>query len=58
VVELRIQASVEIPEFPTKRRRKPIIRIWRKEFIDADESNLPDKISEGPLKPLLAEIPD
>ncbi|KAG4968378.1 hypothetical protein JHK82_034099 [Glycine max] len=56
VVELRIQASVEIPEFPTKRRRKPIIRIWRKEFIDADESNLPDKISEGPLKPLLAEI--
>ncbi|KAG4388012.1 hypothetical protein GLYMA_09G086100v4 [Glycine max] len=58
VVELCIQAGVEIPEFPTKRRRKPIIRIGRKEFIDADESDLPDKISEGPLKPLLAEIHD
>ncbi|XP_020222163.1 APO protein 2, chloroplastic isoform X2 [Cajanus cajan] len=58
VVELCIQAGVEIPEFPTKRRRKPIIRIGRKEFIDADESDLPDKVSEGPLKPLLAEIPD
>ncbi|XP_061353182.1 APO protein 2, chloroplastic [Gastrolobium bilobum] len=58
VVELCIQAGVEIPEFPTKRRRKPIIRIGRKEFIDADESELPDKIAEGPLKPLLAEIPD
>ncbi|TKY73128.1 APO protein 2 [Spatholobus suberectus] len=58
VVELCIQAGVEIPEFPTKRRRKPIIRIGRKEFIDADESELPDKIPEGPLKPLLAEIPD
>ncbi|KAL3016309.1 hypothetical protein AAZX31_06G206400 [Glycine max] len=51
-------SGVEIPEFPTKRRRKPIIRIGRKEFIDADESDLPDKISEGPLKPLPAETPD
>ncbi|CAJ1975502.1 unnamed protein product [Sphenostylis stenocarpa] len=58
VVELCIQAGVEIPEFPTKRRRKPIIRIGRKEFIDADESDLPDEDPEGPLKPLLAEIPD
>ncbi|KAL2339967.1 hypothetical protein Fmac_007907 [Flemingia macrophylla] len=58
VVELCIQAGVEIPEFPTKRRRKPIIRIGRKEFIDADESDLPDKVREDPLKPLLAEIPD
>lgn len=58
MVELCIQAGVEIPEFPTKRRRKPIIRIGRKEFIDADESDLPDKISEGPLKPLPAETPD
>ncbi|QCD82486.1 APO protein 2, chloroplastic [Vigna unguiculata] len=58
VVELCIQAGVEIPEFPTKRRRKPIIRIGRKEFIDADESELPDEVPEGPLKPLLAEIPD
>jgi len=58
LVELCIQAGVQIPEFPTKRRRKPIIRIGRKEFIDADESELPDEVPEGPLKPLLAEIPD
>lgn len=58
LLELCIQAGVEIPEFPTKRRRKPIIRVGRKEYIDADESDLPDKIPEDPLKPLLAEIPD
>ncbi|KAF7806534.1 APO protein 2, chloroplastic [Senna tora] len=58
VVELCIQAGVEIPEFPTKRRRKPIVRIGRKEFIDADESELPDETPEDPVKPLLTEIPD
>ncbi|WJX73852.1 APO protein 2, chloroplastic [Trifolium repens] len=58
VVELCIQAGVEIPEFPTKRRRKPIIRIGKKEFVDADESELPDKVPDSPTKPLLAEIPD
>ncbi|CAL5200542.1 unnamed protein product [Lathyrus oleraceus] len=58
VVELCIQAGVEIPEFPTKRRRKPIIRIGRKEFVDADESELPDRVPDKPIKPLLAEIPD
>ncbi|XP_019417019.1 PREDICTED: APO protein 2, chloroplastic isoform X2 [Lupinus angustifolius] len=58
VVELCIQAGVEIPELPTKRRRKPIIYIGRKEFIDADESELPDEVPEEPKKPLLAEIPD
>lgn len=58
VTELCIQAGVEIPEFPTKRRRKPIIRIGRKEFIDADESDLPDPDPPVPLKPILTEIPD
>lgn len=58
VVELCIQAGVEIPEYPTKRRRKPIIRIGRKEYVDADESELPDQIPENPPKPLLTEIPD
>lgn len=58
VTELCIQAGVEIPEFPTKRRRKPIIRIGRKEFIDADESDLPDPDPSVPLKPILTEIPD
>lgn len=58
VVELCIQAGVNIPEFPTKRRRKPIICIGKKEFVDADESELPDPVPEAPEKPLLNEIPD
>lgn len=58
VTELCIQAGVDIPEFPAKRRRKPIIRIGRKEFIDADESDLPDPDPPVPLKPILNEIPD
>ncbi|KAL9264314.1 APO protein 2, chloroplastic-like protein [Drosera capensis] len=57
VVELCIQAGVDIPEFPAKRRRKPIIRISRKEFIDADESELPDPVPE-PRPPILSEMPD
>ncbi|XP_011018036.1 PREDICTED: APO protein 2, chloroplastic-like [Populus euphratica] len=55
VMELCIQAGVHIPEYPTKRRRKPIIRIGKREFADADESDLPDLL-EVPLKPLLIEI--
>lgn len=58
VVELCIQAGVEIPEFPTKRRRKPIIRIAKSEFIDADESELPDPEPAVPEIPILTEIPD
>ncbi|KAB1205996.1 APO protein 2, chloroplastic [Morella rubra] len=58
VVELCIQAGVNIPELPTKRRRKQIIRIGRKEFVDADESELPDPGPELPEIPLLTEIPD
>ncbi|XP_007011910.2 PREDICTED: APO protein 2, chloroplastic [Theobroma cacao] len=58
VVELCIQAGVNLPEFPTKRRRKTIIRIGKREFIDADESELPDPVPEVPLKAILTEIPD
>ncbi|KAK2980739.1 hypothetical protein RJ640_002551 [Escallonia rubra] len=58
VVELRIQAGVDLPEFPTKRRRKPVIRIAKSEFVDADESELPDLEPECPKTPLLAEIPN
>ncbi|KVI06940.1 APO domain-containing protein [Cynara cardunculus var. scolymus] len=58
LVELCIQAGVDLPEFPTKRRRKPIIRISKSEFIDADESELPDPISQDPKPMLLTEIPD
>lgn len=58
VVELCIQAGVDLPEYPTKRRRKPIIRISRSEFVDADESELPDPDPEAPKPPLLAEVPD
>lgn len=56
IVELCIQAGVDIPEYPTKRRRKPIIRIAKSEFVDADESELPDP--EGPKGTVLAEMPD
>ncbi|XP_021688583.1 APO protein 2, chloroplastic isoform X2 [Hevea brasiliensis] len=58
VVELCIQAGVNISEYPTKRRRKPIIRISKSEFVDADESDLPDPVPEVPGKPLLTEIPN
>ena len=58
VGELCIQAGVDVPEFSTKRRRKPIIRIGKREFVDADESELPDPVPEVPLKPILTEIPD
>ncbi|XLS50332.1 hypothetical protein HN51_011009 [Arachis hypogaea] len=39
-------------------RRKPIIRIGRKEYIDADESEVPNETPAEPLRPLLAEIAD
>lgn len=58
VVELCIQAGVDLPEYPTKRRRKPIIRIGKSEFIDADESELPDPDPEAPKPVLLIELPD
>ncbi|KAK2974042.1 hypothetical protein RJ640_006234 [Escallonia rubra] len=58
VVELCIQAGVDLPEFPTKRRRKPVIRIAKSEFVDADESELPDLEPEYSKIPLIAEIPN
>ncbi|KAI3704921.1 hypothetical protein L1987_75150 [Smallanthus sonchifolius] len=58
LTELCIQAGVDMPEFPTKRRRKPIIRISKSEFIDADESELPDLPPQDPKPILLTEIPD
>lgn len=51
VVELCIQGGVEIPEFPAKRRRKPIIRIGKSEFVDADETELPDPEPQPPPVP-------
>ncbi|EXC11815.1 APO protein 2 [Morus notabilis] len=57
VVELCIQAGVDIPDFPAKRRRKPIIRIGKSEFVDADESELPDPDPNAPKRPVLTEIP-
>lgn len=57
VIELCIQAGLDLPDFPTKRRRKPIIRLGKKEFIDADESDLPDPVPSVPLKPILTELP-
>ncbi|GAB2299554.1 APO protein 2, chloroplastic [Dionaea muscipula] len=57
VVELCIQAGVDVPEFPTKRRRKPVIRVGKNEFIDADETELPEPVPEDKI-PILAEIPD
>lgn len=58
LVELCIQAGVDIPEFPTKRRRKPVIRVGKSEYIDADESELPDPDPNAPKRPVLTEIPD
>ncbi|XP_043695374.1 APO protein 2, chloroplastic-like isoform X1 [Telopea speciosissima] len=57
VVELCIQAGVDLPDLPTKRRRKPVIRIGRNEIIDADESELPDPTVEVD-RPILSEVPD
>lgn len=58
VVELCIQAGVDLPDFPTKRRRKPIIRISKSEFVDADESELPDPDPDVPKPSILTEESD
>lgn len=58
VVELCIQAGVDIPDFPTKRRRKPIIRVSKSDFVDADESELPDPDPNETKRPILSETPD
>ncbi|KAF0932536.1 hypothetical protein E2562_010421 [Oryza meyeriana var. granulata] len=58
LVELCIQAGVNLPEYPTKRRRKPIIRIGRNEFIDANEDDLPDPEPYRLEHPILEELHD
>ncbi|KAF9612655.1 hypothetical protein IFM89_003130 [Coptis chinensis] len=58
VNELCIQAGVNLPDLPTKRRRKPVIRISKSEIIDANEDDLPDPMPEVSPEPILTEIPD
>ncbi|RWW47315.1 hypothetical protein BHE74_00046709 [Ensete ventricosum] len=58
VVELCVQAGVDLPGFPTKRRRKPVIRLGRSEIIDANEDDLPDPRPSKFKKPILDEVPD
>ncbi|KAK2994450.1 hypothetical protein RJ640_015801 [Escallonia rubra] len=43
---------------PQKEEENPVIRIAKSEFVDADESELPDLEPECPKTPLLAEIPN
>ncbi|KAF9600955.1 hypothetical protein IFM89_014661 [Coptis chinensis] len=57
VNELCIQAGVNLPELPTKRRRKPVIRIIKSEIIDANEDDLPDPMPEVSPETILTEIP-
>jgi hypothetical protein len=54
-VELCIQAGVDLPEYPTKRRRKPIIKTGRKEFVDANEDGLPEPESDDRFKQTLLQ---
>ncbi|EMS56751.1 hypothetical protein TRIUR3_16773 [Triticum urartu] len=56
--ELCIQAGLDLPEYPTKRRRKPIVKIGRKEFVDANEDDLPDPEPDKFKEPILEEVPD
>lgn len=56
LVELCIQAGVDLPEYPTKRRRKPIIKIGRNEFVDADEDDLPEAEPDRFKQTLLEEL--
>ncbi|KAJ0972297.1 hypothetical protein J5N97_020256 [Dioscorea zingiberensis] len=58
IVELCVQAGVDLPDLPTKRRRKPVIRIGKSEIIDANEDDLPDPKPNKFKKPILDEIPD
>lgn len=58
VVELCIQAGVDLPEYPTKRRRKPVIRIGRSEIIDANEDDLPELDPTPEAITIVEELPD
>ncbi|KAF5184215.1 Apo protein chloroplastic-like [Thalictrum thalictroides] len=57
VVELCIEAGVDLSDLPTK-RRKPVIRIGKSEIIVANEDDLPDPTPKVPPEPLLTEMPD
>ncbi|XP_020576918.1 APO protein 2, chloroplastic [Phalaenopsis equestris] len=60
LIELCIQAGVDLPELHTKRRRKPVIRRGKNEIIDANEDDLSDELDPYAKlrKPILFEIPD
>lgn len=58
LVELCIQAGVDLPDLPTKRRRIPVIRIGRKEIIDANEDHLRDPKPNKHKVPILEILPD
>ncbi|XP_058107787.1 APO protein 2, chloroplastic-like [Magnolia sinica] len=58
LIELCVQAGVDLPDFPTKRRRKPVIRIGKSEIIDADENDLPEPTPDTITKPIITEITD
>ncbi|XP_042384558.1 APO protein 2, chloroplastic-like [Zingiber officinale] len=58
VVELCVQAGVDLPDLSTKRRRKPVIRLGRNEIIDADEDDLPEPEPSKLITPIMDEIPD
>ncbi|KAJ4732943.1 APO protein 2 [Rhynchospora pubera] len=58
IVELCIQAGVDLPDLPTKRRRKPVIRVGRKEIIDANEDDLPEPKPNKHEVPILDILPD
>ncbi|KAG9455877.1 hypothetical protein H6P81_000385 [Aristolochia fimbriata] len=56
VVELCVQAGVDLPDLPTKRRRKPVIRTGKSEFIDANEDDLPDPKPDNINRSIFTEI--
>lgn len=58
ITELCIHAGVDLPDFPTKRRRKPVIRISKNEVIDANEDDLPDPVPDTIDRSTLTVIPD
>lgn len=58
IVELCIQAGVDLPDLPTKRRRKPVIRLGKSEIIDANEDDLPEPRPSKFKRPILDEIQD
>ncbi|XP_068652993.1 APO protein 2, chloroplastic isoform X2 [Aristolochia californica] len=57
VVELCVQAGVDLPDYPTKRRRKPVIRTGKSEFIDANEDDLSDPRPDNINRSIISEVP-